>query len=138
MQGINKHFGNSEAFSHAFLKLRRGSIPALLGENGAGKTTLKTTLMRIAFGMINPDAGKIRVDDIPKSIHSLADVIAAGIGMVHQHFMLAPAITVAENIELGNCGKYDARDSADQVRKLGNQTGLVLDPSTRVNAFGEP
>jgi general nucleoside transport system ATP-binding protein len=119
MQRVNKHFGNFEALSHAFLKLRRGSIPVLPGENGAGKTTLKTTLMRIAFGMINPDAGKIHVDGIPESIHSPADVIAADIGMVHQHFMLAPVITVAENIELGNCGRYDARDSCRPSSQAG-------------------
>jgi len=132
MQRISKRFGNFEALSHVSLKLCRGSVHALLGENGAGKTTL----MRIAFGMISPDAGEIRVDDVPRSIHSPADAIAAGIGMVHQHFMLVPAMTVAENIELGNHGKYGARDSIDRVRKLGEQTGLVLDPSTKVSALG--
>lgn len=132
LQEISKHFGNAEALSHVSLKVRRGSVHALLGENGAGKTTL----MRIAFGMIKPDTGEIRVDGAPKGIRSPADAIAQGIGMVHQHFMLAPAMTVAENVALGGRGRYNVRAAVDIVHQLGEQTGLLLDPLAKVSTLG--
>jgi ABC-type uncharacterized transport system ATPase subunit len=102
MCGITKYFGNLEALSSVSFSLRRGTLHALLGENGAGKTTL----MRIAFGMVSSDAGNIHVHGVlPSRIHTPRDAIALGIGMVHQHFMLVPAMTVAENVELGQHGR---------------------------------
>ncbi|MEP6904646.1 MAG: ATP-binding cassette domain-containing protein, partial [Gemmatimonadales bacterium] len=132
LQQISKHFGRVEALSRVSLQVQRGSVHALLGENGAGKTTL----MRIAFGMIRADGGEIRVDGVRRELRSPADAITAGIGMVHQHFMLAPAMTVAENVELGGRGKYSARAAANTIRRLGEQTGLLLDPSARVSTLG--
>jgi len=134
MRGITKHFGNLEALSAVSFRLRRGSLHALLGENGAGKTTL----MRIAFGMIAPDAGEVRVDGVPRRIRSPQDAITLGIGMVHQHFMLVPAMTVAENVELGGRGHYDAQTSATKLKLLEEKTGLTLDPSAKVSSLGVP
>ena len=88
--------------------------------------------MRIAFGMIDPDEGEIRLEGVPVGLHLAADAIAAGIEMVHQHFMLVPAMTVAENVELGDRGRYDAHESANRVRWLAKETGLSLGPLARV------
>lgn len=132
LEAISKRFGSVEALSHISLQVRSGSVHALLGENGAGKTTL----MRIAFGMTKPDVGRIRVNGVQKEMRSPADAIAAGIGMVHQHFMLAQAMTVAENVVLGGHGKYNVRAAADTVRRLGEQTGLLLDPFAKVSTLG--
>jgi ABC-type uncharacterized transport systems, ATPase components len=132
MRNISKHFGNLDALSNVSLELRRGSVHALLGENGAGKTTL----MRIVFGMVNSDTGDIRVDGVTRKIRSPADAISAGIGMVHQHLMLAQAMNVAENVELGGHGTYSPRTAADKVHKLGKKTGLILDPLAKVSSLG--
>ena len=129
---ISKRFEKVEALSRVSLQVYHGSVHALLGENGAGKTTL----MRIAFGMIRPDGGEVRIDGVPRAVRSPADAIAVGIGMVHQHFMLAPAMTVAENVGLGGRGRYSARATADTVRRLGEQTGLLLDPAAAVSTLG--
>src|SRR5688572_20889967 len=134
MRGITKHFGNVEALSAVSFRLRRGSLHALLGENGAGKTTL----MRIAFGMISPDAGDVQVGGVPRRLHSPRDAIALGIGMVHQHFMLVPEMTVAENIELGGRGHFDADASARKLKLLEDKTGLAVDPSAKVSSLGIP
>src|SRR5439155_8976958 len=79
------------------LDLRKGEIHALLGENGAGKSTL----MNILYGLVTPDEGEVRIDGRPVTIHDPADAIARGIGMVHQHFMLVPVLSVAENDVIG-------------------------------------
>src|ERR1700674_5671265 len=97
MRGITKQFPGILANDHVDLDLRRGEVHALLGENGAGKSTL----MNILYGLYKPDEGDILVGGHPVSFHSAKDAIAAGIGMVHQHFMLIPVMTVAENIVLG-------------------------------------
>jgi general nucleoside transport system ATP-binding protein len=123
LHGITKRFGTAVALDSASLDVRAGSIHALLGENGAGKTTL----MRIAFGMIRPDAGTISTQ-AAKPIDSPAAAIAAGIGMVHQHFTNVPAMTVAENVALGHRGLYDARRAAERVVDIGRRLGLELDP----------
>ncbi|MBI1808366.1 MAG: ABC transporter ATP-binding protein [Gemmatimonadetes bacterium] len=131
MRGISKRFGATHALEDVSFTVDRGSLHALLGENGAGKTTL----MRIAFGMLHADAGTIEVAGRRREWRSSADAIAAGLGMVHQHFMLVPAFTVAENVALGDRGLFSGFDgtrSAERVRRLGEATGLVLDPSTRV------
>jgi ABC-type uncharacterized transport system ATPase subunit len=80
------------------ITIERGHVHAIVGENGAGKSTL----MKILYGMIKPDEGQIIVDGEERSFHSPADAIAAGIGMVHQHFMLADNLTVLENVVLGS------------------------------------
>lgn len=124
---VVKRFGRVSALSDASLTLYPGTVHALLGENGAGKTTL----MRIAFGMEQPDAGTISVNGVPRRFRSPADAIAAGIGMVHQHFTVVPAMTVAENVALGRRGRFDPVAVADEVRSLGAKSGLHLDPLAR-------
>ncbi|MFM8567296.1 MAG: ABC transporter ATP-binding protein [Gemmatimonadota bacterium] len=128
LDGISHTFGGHRALDDATCVVKRGTIHALLGENGAGKTTL----MRIAFGMLRPDAGTIRIDGSPMSLRSSADAITRGIGMVHQHFMLVPAMTVAENVALGTPGPLDLHAVRDRIRAIGAATGLVVDPDARV------
>jgi general nucleoside transport system ATP-binding protein len=130
LHDISKRFGSTLALDGARLDVRPGTIHALLGENGAGKTTL----MRLAFGMLRPDAGTIAMDGITRRWRSSADAIAAGIGMVHQHFLIVPAMTVAENVALGTGGlfrSFDARTAAARVRRIAAETGLALEPSVR-------
>ena len=124
LQGITKRFASVTALDQATLTVRPGTVHALLGENGAGKTTL----MRVAFGMVRPDAGIVSIEGRQVSLRSPADAIAAGVGMVHQHFALVPTMTVAENVALGGHGRYSARRSADEVRRIGDASGLLLDP----------
>ncbi len=124
LERIAKRFGEVQALDDASFMVRPGSLHALLGENGAGKTTL----MRIAFGLIRPDAGSISVDGRALVPRSPLDSIARGIGMVHQHFTIVPAMTVAENVALGGSGRYRRVDAAATVRRIGEETGLVLDP----------
>jgi simple sugar transport system ATP-binding protein len=130
LHDVTKRFGSALALDGARFDVRPGTIHALLGENGAGKTTL----MRIAFGMLQPDAGTLAMNGVTKHWRSSADAIAAGIGMVHQHFLVVPAMTVAENIALGDGGlfrAFDPRAAAERVRRIGADTGLMLDPSVR-------
>src|SRR5659263_37782 len=93
LKGITKQFPGVLASDHIDLTLNQGEILALLGENGAGKTTL----MNILYGLYQPDEGEILVKEIPIKVNSPTDAIKAGIGMVHQHSMLIPVFTVAEN-----------------------------------------
>jgi simple sugar transport system ATP-binding protein len=126
---IEKRFGAIRALDGASLSVAHGSVHALLGENGAGKTTL----MRVAYGMESPDRGSIRVSGRPVHHHSPADAIANGIGMVHQHFTLVPAMTVVENVALGGRGIIDRAASRATVEHLTRTTGLHLDPDARVS-----
>ena len=96
MRGIRKEFPGVVANDDVSIQLRRGEVHALLGENGAGKSTL----MNILYGLYRPDAGEIRLNGKRVTFGSASDAIDAGIGMVHQHFMLIPVMTVAENIVL--------------------------------------
>jgi general nucleoside transport system ATP-binding protein len=131
MRGVTKRFGGTVALDGATLDVRPGTLHSLLGENGAGKTTL----MRLAFGMLHPDAGSIETNGTPRRWRSSADAIAGRIGMVHQHFLLVPAMTVAENVSLGDRGllrRFDPQVAAARVRKIGAETGLALDPAARV------
>ena len=97
LRGITKRFGSLVANDHIDLVVQPGEIRALLGENGAGKTTL----MNVLYGLVQPDAGEILLDDEPVTIHSPRDAIRAKVGMVHQHFMLVPVFTVAETLGKG-------------------------------------
>jgi general nucleoside transport system ATP-binding protein len=127
MHGIAKRFGDVVANDSVHFDVRGGEIHALLGENGAGKTTL----MNILYGLIPPDEGTISVRGQPARIRSSQDAIALGIGMVHQHFMLVPTLTVAENMILGEKGslaltKADLRAVKDRVDELGGRYGLSV------------
>lgn len=128
LSGITKRFGDTLALDDASFELRRGSVHALLGENGAGKTTL----MRIAFGMLRPDDGTIAIDGSAVRLHGPADALAAGVGMVHQHFTNVPEMTVAENVALGGRGTLDLRETAARITAIGTETGLRLDPNATV------
>src|SRR5215467_10184960 len=97
MRGIRKECPGVVANDDVSLDVRRGEVHALLGENGAGKSTL----MNILYGLYHPDLGEILLNGRPTTFGSARDAIRAGIGMVHQHFMLIPVMTVAENIVLG-------------------------------------
>jgi general nucleoside transport system ATP-binding protein len=132
-KGISKHFPGVLANDHVDFDLHKGEIHALLGENGAGKTTL----MNILYGLYLPDSGEIQVNGEPAVIHSPKDSISLGIGMVHQHFMLIPVFTVAENIMLGDeTVRYgmvlDQKAVAKRVRDLSHQYGLEIDPEAMV------
>src|ERR1700759_3034407 len=129
LKGITKRFGSLVANDHIDLSTEPGTIHALLGENGAGKTTL----MNILYGLLQPDEGQILIDGQARPITSPKDAINSGIGMVHQHFMLVPVFTVAENVALGHeetkaLGWLDRRRMRAKVRELSEQYGLRVDP----------
>ena len=128
LTGITRRFGALVALDGASLTVRPGTVHALLGENGAGKTTL----MRVAFGMVRPDHGRIQVNGRDLQPRTPADAIAAGLGMVHQHFTLVPPMTVAENVALGGRGLLRRAQSAATVREIAALTGFALDPDTPV------
>ena len=135
MRGVTKLFPTGTLANDAIdIALRPGEIHALLGENGAGKSTL----MNILYGLVTPDAGEIRIDGQPVTIHDPADAIARGIGMVHQHFMLVPVLSVAENVVLGDeivrAGQIlDLGEGARRIKLLAQKLGFEIDPSTRVD-----
>jgi simple sugar transport system ATP-binding protein len=132
LSGIEKSFGPVRANRGASLDVATGEIHALVGENGAGKSTL----MRILSGMFKPDAGRIEVDERDVTGWHTADAIASGVGMVHQHFMLVPTLTVTENVTLGaeitRGGRLDRARAQREVQSLVERTGLVVPPERRV------
>jgi general nucleoside transport system ATP-binding protein len=133
LRAITKRFGRIVANDRVDFDLRRGEVHALLGENGAGKSTL----MSILYGLYRPDEGEVVVDGRPVTIDSPRAAIDLGIGMVHQHFMLIPVMTVAENIVLADeprsgAGLLDARAAAARVRELSDRFGLAVDPDAVV------
>ena len=131
LTSVSKRFGPTVALENASFVVRSGTVHALLGENGAGKTTL----MRIAFGLLTPDAGIIRVRGHRCRWRSPRDAIAMGIGMVHQHFTLVPAMTVAENIALGGHGRYNVHKTISHVRTISERYGLPIDPQAVVETL---
>lgn len=132
VRNITKQFPGVLANDHVNFTLRKGEIHALLGENGAGKSTL----MNIIYGLYSPDAGEFYIDGKPVQIKNPHDAIAHGVGMVHQHFMLVPVFTVAENIVLGSEVtrglSLDMNKARQQIRELGKEFGLEVDPDAVV------
>jgi simple sugar transport system ATP-binding protein len=128
LKGISKSFGNLQANNQIDLKVGKGEIHAILGENGAGKSTL----MNIVYGLLQPDSGEILVDEKLVKILEPADAIKYGIGMVHQHFMLIPVFTVAENIALGReKSKFGIMSFAEiktKIKKLSDEFKFDIDP----------
>jgi general nucleoside transport system ATP-binding protein len=129
LRGITKRFGPVVANDAIDFDLRPGEVHALLGENGAGKSTL----MSILYGLYHPDEGEILVNGEPVSVDSPSKAIDIGIGMVHQHFMLVPVMTVTENIVLGGeprrrGGMLDVREGSRRVKELSERYGLAVDP----------
>src|SRR6266496_4715321 len=136
MRGITKRYPGVIANNGINLDVKAGEIHALLGENGAGKTTL----MNILFGLARPDEGEILLDGKPVQIADPADAIARGIGMVHQHFMLVPVLTVAENILLGeetmaNRFFLDRKEAHRRIVELGRRFGFEIDPEAKVGTL---
>ena len=127
MHDISKAFGPVRANRNASLEVAHGEIHALVGENGAGKSTL----MRMLGGLLVPDSGVVEVNGRDVTGWSTPDAIAAGVGVVHQHFMLVPTLTVAENLVLGkeptHNGQIDYARAVADVKRLGEETGLVID-----------
>jgi simple sugar transport system ATP-binding protein len=134
--GITKRFPGVVANDDVTFSVAPAEMHALVGENGAGKSTL----MKILYGMQRPNAGEIRVGGVPMHFRSPKDAIAAGIGMVHQHFKLADNFTVLENIVLGDepgtFGRLDFGAARAHIRELGERYGLVIDPDQLVEELG--
>lgn len=132
LQNITKKFGNVVANDHINLSVGKGEIRALLGENGAGKSTL----MNIIYGLYQPTSGEIFFDGRQVAIHSPKEAIHLGIGMVHQHFMLIPELSVVENLVLGRRSRrepfLDLEEAAEEIRKLSEMYGLDVDPKAKV------
>ncbi len=136
LRGITKRFPGVLANEAVDLTVDQGEIHALVGENGAGKSTL----MNILYGLYSADEGEVLVDGQPVDFDGPGDAIAAGIGMVHQHFMLVPVFTVAENIVLGveptgPIGNLKQRDAERAVRELGDRHGMPVDPSAVIETL---
>jgi general nucleoside transport system ATP-binding protein len=127
LAGIQKRFGSVHALRGADFTLAPGEVHALLGENGAGKSTL----MHIAYGLVHPDAGVIRVHGEARRISSPRQARALGIGMVHQHFTSVPALTVAENVALSAGWAVVPSQIRERTRELSDRMGLPLDPDQR-------
>jgi general nucleoside transport system ATP-binding protein len=136
MRGVTKRFPGVVANDHVDLDLRKGEVHALLGENGAGKSTL----MNILYGLYRPDEGEILLNGKKVVFGSAKDAIDRGIGMVHQHFMLIPVMTVAENIVLEveptKAGVLlDYGKAVERVREISQQYGLTVDPTAKVESI---
>jgi simple sugar transport system ATP-binding protein len=132
LRGITKRFGDVLANDHVNIKVRPGTIHAIVGENGAGKSTA----MRIAYGFYTADSGEILIDGEVREIRNPHDAIAQGVGMVHQHFMLVEPMTVAENIvlgaETGGAFALNLNQAAQEIRALSAEFKLSVDPNVVV------
>src|SRR4030042_2914801 len=136
LEKITKRFPGILANDGISLSLEEGEIHALLGENGAGKTTL----MNILYGLYHPDEGTIRIRGEAARIRSSREALRAGIGMVHQHFMLIPVFTVTENVMLGDestkfAGILDRESTARRILEISGAYSLEVDPSVRVSTL---
>jgi general nucleoside transport system ATP-binding protein len=130
LRGITKTFGALVANDHIDLVVEPGQIHSLLGENGAGKSTL----MNVLFGLLHPDQGEILIDGEPVKFADSGQAVRRGIGMVHQHFMLVPVFTVAENVILGfeptkSFDRIDHKKANEDIRRLSKEFGLDVDPN---------
>jgi simple sugar transport system ATP-binding protein len=133
LRNITKRFGNLVANDNISMTLEPGEIHSLLGENGAGKSTL----MNVLYGLLKPDSGEILIDGKVVNFASPGEAMAAGIGMVHQHFMLIPVFTVAENVVLGNeptgrLGLLDLNAARKLVKEISDRFGFDIDPDAKV------
>ena len=133
LQGMTKKFGPVVANDDISLVVKPGEIHSLLGENGAGKSTL----MNLLYGLYQPDAGRILLDEKEVSFSGPGDAMAAGIGMVHQHFMLVPVFSVAENVVLGNeptnsLGALDLATARNRVNEISARFGFDIDPDALI------
>jgi ABC-type uncharacterized transport system ATPase subunit len=134
LRGITKRFGALVANDHIDLVVEPGEIHCLLGENGAGKSTL----MNVLYGLYRAEEGEILLDDVVRHFAGPGDAMAAGIGMVHQHFMLIPVFTVAENVMLGHeqttfGGRLDLNAARQRVREISSRFGFDIDPDSLVD-----
>ena len=132
MRNIVKKFGDFTANDGINLTVHKGEIHAILGENGAGKSTLMNQL----YGMYTPTSGEILVNEKPIVIDSPKTAIAAGIGMVHQHFMLVQPFTITENIVLGmepvNGVRLDMKKARESVQEISERYQLAIDPDAKI------
>lgn len=132
MQGIVKRFPGVLAVDHVDFDVHAGEVHALLGENGAGKSTL----MKMLYGLYSPDEGRITIDEADARIRSPQDAIQHGIGMIHQHFMLVPSLTVAENVALGmkSAGRWglDLQTVSKRLHELSDLYNLKVDPNAPI------
>lgn len=132
LEGITKVFGPLVANDHIDLVVEPGQVHALLGENGAGKSTL----MNVLYGLYKPDGGRILIDGVEQDFKGPGDAVAAGIGMVHQHFMLVPVFTVTESVALGyeptKGGLLDFETARNRVIELSNRFGFDIDPDALI------
>jgi ABC-type uncharacterized transport system ATPase subunit len=133
LRGITKRFGSLVANDHIDLVVQPGEIHCLLGENGAGKSTL----MNVLYGLYQADEGEILLDDQVQNFTGPGDAMRSGIGMVHQHFMLIPVFTVAENVMLGHestkgGGFLDLATAREKVREISARFGFDVDPDALV------
>ena len=133
MREVTKRFGSFTANDKISVTVEPGQIHCLLGENGAGKSTL----MNVLFGLLHPDEGQVLIDGQPVAFSNSGDAVRAGIGMVHQHFMLVPVFTVAENVVLGfeptkSFNRLDHAKADDSIRQASARFGLAVDPDSVV------
>jgi ABC-type sugar transport system ATPase subunit len=133
LRNITKRFGTLVANDNISLTLAPGEILSLLGENGAGKSTL----MNVLYGLLQPDEGQILLDDKQVKFSGPGEAMAAGVGMVHQHFMLIPVFTVAENVVLGHeptgkVGNLDLDAARKLVKEISDRFGFNVDPDALI------
>ncbi len=123
LRGITKRFGSFTANDQISITVEPGQIHSLLGENGAGKSTL----MNVLFGLLHPDEGAILIDGEPTTFTDSGDAVRRGIGMVHQHFMLVPVFSVAENVILGfeptkGWNRIDYKKATEDIRRVSSSS----------------